>query len=243
MSRTWKIVLAVAVVLVVAAGAGVWWFLRDDAPAKVSLENAAGGVTTTTNAAGEAATVTDANGTWVIDTSTGSFDFESATGTFAGFRIKEELSSIGSATAVGRTGDVSGSIQIQGDTLTAATFDVALKTITTNQRQRDSRVQSALETGTFPKATFTLTRPVALGADPTSGQEVSVTATGDLTLHGVTRQVDVPLQAKLVGDTVVVVGSVDITFSDYGVSVPKAPVVLSVADNGTIEMQLLLKKQ
>ena len=37
MSKTWKIVLAVAVVLVVAVGGGIWWFLRDDAPAKVSL--------------------------------------------------------------------------------------------------------------------------------------------------------------------------------------------------------------
>lgn len=69
------------------------------------------------------------------------------------------------------------------------------------------------------------------------------TATGTLTLHGVTEQVEVPLEAKLVGDTVVVVGSFDITFSDYGVSVPKAPIVLSVADDGTIEMQLLLKRQ
>ena len=52
-----------------------------------------------------------------------------------------------------------------------------------------------------------------------------------------------PLEAKLVGDTAVVVGSFDITFSDYGVSVPKAPIVLSVADNGDVEMQLLFTKQ
>jgi len=243
MSKTWKIVLAVAVVLVVAVGGGIWWFLRDDAPAKVSLDTAAESVTTTTGASGQASTVTDVNGTWVIDTSQGTFDFESATGTFAGFRIQEELSSIGSSTAVGRTGDVSGTIQIQGNALTAATFEVNLKTITTNQTQRNSRVQSALETSDFPTATFTLTQPVALGADPVAGETVSVTAVGNLTLHGVTKQVEVPLEAKLVGDTAVVVGSFDITFSDYGVEVPKAPIVLSVADNGEVEMQLLFTKQ
>jgi polyisoprenoid-binding protein YceI len=243
MSKTWKIVLPVAVVLVLAVGGGLWWFLKDDAPARVDLDTAAEQVTTTTAAGGATSpAVTSVDGTWTVDTSTGEFDFETATGTFAGFRIQEELSSIGSTTAVGRTGDVTGSITIAGEQLTAAEFEVDVSTITTNESRRDDRVQSALETSQFPTATFTLTEPVALGADPASGEELSVTAVGDFTLHGVTRQVEVPLQAKLVGDTVVVVGSFDVLFSDYGVEVPSAPIVLSVSDTGTIEMQLLLTK-
>ena len=70
-----------------------------------------------------------------------------------------------------------------------------------------------------------------------------MTAIGEFTLHGVTKPVEVPIQARLVGDTIVLVGSFDITFSDYGVSVPKAPIVLSVSDSGTVEMQILLTKQ
>ena len=245
MSKTWKIVMVVVVVGVVAVGGGIWWFLRDDAPAKVSLDSAAESVTTTTagSSGTTAAGPVSIDGTWTVDTSTGSFDYESATGTFAGFRIEEELSSIGSTTAVGRTGDVSGTATIEGDTLTAATFEVDTTTFTTNAAQRDSRVQSALETGQFPTATFTLTQPVALGADAASGADVAVTAVGDFTLHGVTKSVEVPIQARLVGDTIVLVGSFDITFSDYGVSVPKAPIVLSVADTGTVEMQLLLTRK
>jgi len=245
MSKTWKISLAVAVVLIAAVGGGIWWFLRDDAPAKVSLDTAAGSVTTTTVGTGAttASGPVSIDGTWTVDTSTGTFDYESATGTFAGFRIKEELSSIGSTTAVGRTGDVTGTATIAGDTLTAASFDVDTRTFTTNQTQRDSRVQSALQTGQFPTATFTLTQPVALGPDAAAGGDIDVTAVGDFTMHGVTTQVQVPIQARLVGDTVVLVGSFDITFSDFGVSVPKAPVVLSVADHGTVEMQILLTKQ
>jgi polyisoprenoid-binding protein YceI len=245
MSKTWKIVLAVAVVLVLMVGGGIWWFLRDDAPAEVSLGAAAESVTTTT-AGGTGTTASgpvSIDGTWTVDASSGTFDYETATGTFAGFRIKEELSSIGSTTAVGRTGDVSGSVTIAGDTLTAATFEVDTTTFKTNATQRDSRVQSALETGQFPTATFTLTAPVALGADAATGADVSVTAVGNFTLHGVTKAVEVPIQARLVGDTIVLVGSFDITFSDYGVSVPKAPIVLSVADNGTVEMQILLTRQ
>jgi hypothetical protein len=44
----------------------------------------------------------------------------------------------------------------------------------------------------------------------------------------------------LVNGTVVVVGSIDIVFSDYGVEVPRGAVVLSVDDHGIMEFQLLL---
>ena len=69
-----------------------------------------------------------------------------------------------------------------------------------------------------------------------------MTATGTLDLHGVTRQVEVPIQARMVDGTIVLVGSFDVVFSDYGVSVPSAPIVLSVADEGVIEMQILLTR-
>jgi len=243
MSKTVKIVLAVVVVGVVAVGGFLWWYLRDDAPPKVNIDTAAGQVTTTTGASGEGPTLTSVDGTWVVDTETGEFDYETATGTFAGFRIQEELAGIGSTTAVGRTGDVSGSVTIAGDQLTDARFEVDLTTVRTDRSQRNSRVQSALETSRYPTATFTLTQPLSLGADPVSGQTVSGTAVGELTLHGVTLPVEVPIEARLVGDTVVVVGSFDISFSDYDVEVPSAPIVLSVADRGTIEVQLLLTRQ
>ena len=66
----------------------------------------------------------------------------------------------------------------------------------------------------------------------------SVEATGELTIHGVTTPVTIPLEAQLVGDNIVVVGSLDIVFADYGVSVPSAPVVLSAEDEGVVELQL-----
>lgn len=256
MSKRIKLLIVGVVAVVAVAGGAVWWFLRDDAPKEVSLEDAVEQVqsssTTTTTAtddttAGSTETTTadstsadGIEGDWTVDTTTGDFDYESATGTFAGFRIKEKLSGVGDTTAVGRTGDVSGGITIEGTTLTKATFQVDLTSITTNESRRDSRVQDALETGDFPTATFELTSPVDLGSAATTGGPVKVTATGDLTIHGETHSVDVAIEAQLVNGTVVVVGSTDITFSDYGVSVPQSPVVLSVSDSGTVEMQLLL---
>jgi polyisoprenoid-binding protein YceI len=245
MSNAKKLIIA-AVLLVVVAGGAIFWFLRDDSPDEVSLESALEQVTTTTAAEGsdttEASEPTDYTGTWNLDTETGEFDFESASGTFAGFRITEELSTIGDTEAVGRTGDVTGTLTIDGTEAIEATFQVDLTTLTTNDGRRDDRVQSALDTGEFPTATFALTEPIELGDAVTTGEAVSVTAVGDLEIHGVTQQVEFALDAQVKDGTLVVVGSTEIAFSDFGVSVPEAPIVVSVSDTGTVEVQLLFTR-
>lgn len=237
MTKRSAVLFGGAAVLVAAVVGGLWWYLRDTSPAKVDLNTAASGVTTVPNAR-----VTSLDGTWTVDTTSGSFDFSSATGTFAGFRVAEKLSQIGSTTAVGRTGSVSGTLSIAGTSVTDASFTVDLTTLKTDRERRNAQVQRALDTGQFPKATFTLTKPITLPADAIDGADVAVDAVGDLTIHGTTHEVTIPLKAKLKGSTMVVVGSVDLTFSDYGVSVPKAPIVLSVDDHGTMEFQLLLTR-
>lgn len=251
MNKALTVILSVTAAVVVLFGAGVWWFLRDDAPEEVDLATATAGVTDGSDSSSTGQSSVDATdpsassfdgdiaGSWTVDTETGDFDYETATGTFAGFRIAEELSGIGSTAAVGRTGDVSGTMDIDGETVTAATFDIDLSTVTTDDSRRDDKVQDALAT---PTATFTLTEPIELGAEAGDGEPVSVAAVGDMTINGVTNSVEFPLEAQLVDGTVVVVGSLDIAFSDYDVEVPSSPIVLSVDDNGTLEMQLLLVK-
>jgi polyisoprenoid-binding protein YceI len=243
----------VTVLLLAAAGAGIWWFFRGDAPDAVSLQAATEQVTDTkaTTAAVDAAAVADTAaatddttiaGAWTVDTSVGEFSFEDSTGTFVGFRVDEELSGLGSTTAVGRTPDVTGTVTIEGTTVTAATIEADMTSITTNDSRRNDEVQSALETSTYPTATFILTSPIELGDAAASGQAVTVEATGELTINGVTKTVTIPLQAQLVDGTVVLIGSTEIRFSDYGVSVPEAPIVLSASDTGTLELQLFLQR-
>ena len=57
-----------------------------------------------------------------------------------------------------------------------------------------------------------------------------------------TQPVEFDLQAQLVDDTIVVVGALDIVFSDFGVTVPSAPIVLAADDFGLIELQLFLTR-
>jgi polyisoprenoid-binding protein YceI len=239
--RRRRLLLAAVVTILVlagAAGAGIWWFFRGDAPDAVSLQAATEQVVDT--AASTAAT--SIAGTWTVDTSVGEFSYEDSTGTFVGFRVDEELSGLGSTTAVGRTPDVTGTVTIEGTTVTAATIEADMTSITTNDSRRNDRVQRALDTATYPTATFVLTSPIELGEAAANGEAVSVEATGELTIHGVTTTVTIPLQAQLVDGTVVLVGSMPITFADYGVSVPDAPIVLSASDTGTLELQLFLQQ-
>lgn len=180
-------------------------------------------------------------GAWTVDTTIGDVDFEQATGSFAGFRVDEELT-IGEVTAVGRTGEVSGFIQLGGGGLEAAEITVDMSTIESDRPLRDGRTRQALGTDQFPTATFVLTEPVALPADAAEGTAFSLEAAGELTVKGVANPAVFALDAQLVDDVIVVVGSTEVTFADYGVQAPSAPIVVSVEDHGIIEFQLLFTR-
>ena len=164
-------------------------------------------------------------------------------GTFVGYRVQEELASIGAKTAVGRTNAVVGTVEFTRSTVTAVSIEADLSQLTSDSRGRDGQMRSqALETETFPTATFTLTEPVDLGSVPSVGEPFSVQAIGDLTIHGVTQSVSVPIEGQLLDDSVVLVGTIPIVFADYDIDPPRAAVVLSVEDNGEMEFRLFLTK-
>ena len=75
-----------------------------------------------------------------------------------------------------------------------------------------------------------------------SGRRITVGATGDLTIRGVTKSVTIDLPAQLQGGVLVVVGSAPVALADYGVTAPTAPVVASVEDEGIFEFQLYFRR-
>ncbi|CAQ00972.1 YceI family protein [Clavibacter sepedonicus] len=168
-----------------------------------------------------------------LDTSNLSGEWQIGTGSTAGYRVAEVLNGT-DVTVVGKTEDVTGSITVDGSTLSAATVKVDVASIATDAAPRDEYFRStAMEVSKYPDATFTLTQPVD-AAVPASGQVATVDATGELTMHGVTQTVTVPLQAALTDDGVQVSGSIPVTFSDYGVEAPSLGFV-SVQPQGTVE--------
>lgn len=237
-----RMILAIGAALVVVIGAALWWFvLRDDSPAAFDIDSAAGGVTATSDPDADTTApepLDSADGTWVVDPAAGG----DVGGTSAGFRIDEELSTVGSTTAVGRTTTVEAEVVIAGDTVTDVEVVVDMGSLATDEPRRDNRMRDALATGEFPTATFVLTEPIVLASTPLDGETISVAATGEMTIKGVTNPVTVDLDARIVDRTLVVVGSMPVVLADYGVEAPSAPIVLSVADEGTIEFQLFLTK-
>jgi polyisoprenoid-binding protein YceI len=245
MARSARAIWAAAgavVVLGVAALAGWWFLVRDDAPPAADID--AAGETldeAATPGTGDASSDTAVDGTWSVDRSVGSFaDFS---GTWAGYRFDEELAGIGGNTAVGRTPDVSGTMTVADGAVTAVDVDVDLTTLDSDSDRRDGALRSrGLESDRFPTATFTLTDPVALPAGLTDGERATVTANGELTIHGVTNEAAVELQAELQGDNAVVVGNAPIVLTDYGIDPPTGFSVLSIADQGTFELQLFFTR-
>ena len=157
--------------------------------------------------------------------------------------MQEQLATIGANTAVGRTPNVTGTMTVQGTNVTAADFTADLTSLQSDDDRRDGQLRrQGIQTAQFPNATFKLTSPIDFGSIPPDGQSVSVTATGDFTLHGVTKSVQIPLEAKRSGDVIVVTGSLPILFSDYGVTRPNSFAVLSIDDHGTMEFQLLFTR-
>ncbi|WEG08761.1 YceI family protein [Microbacterium horticulturae] len=163
-------------------------------------------------------------------------------GSYAGYRVDEVLNGT-DVTVDGRTEKVTGTVTIDDAAVTAASFTVDVDSIATDQGSRDSYFRNtALQTFRYPTATFTLTKPVAAASSPQVGVKQTVTATGELTLHGQTRTVSVPMDLLFDGETAQVAGSIPITFADYGVQAPNLGFV-KVEDHGFVEFSLVLTEK
>ena len=219
-------------VLGVLAFAGAYFFvLGGSAPRQLTIQPASTGSPATSASASAGV------GTWTV-----------GTGSVAGYRVREQLAGLAAPTdAVGRTSSITGSFTLAqsaaGYTVTAATFTVDVSTLTSDRAMRDRRIhQMGLESDRYPTATFKLTNPIVLPATATTGQTVHVSATGDLTIHGTTTSVTIPMDAQLSGSQIQVVGSLTFPFSEFNMVPPSIGGFVNVQDNATMEFSLLLQK-
>ncbi len=232
-TRRLVVIPAVLVAFVVAAvgGYGLLTFFGHKAPPPLALSSASG-----SSSAGSLA------GRWKI-----------AAGSEAGYRVREKFINQPAPTeAVARTSAVSGSLVIasQGDQFAVQTVnfsaDVAhlqsVDTYATYQvYQRDGFVSRLyLETGQYPRATFKADRVTPPQVSPSAGP-ANMVGHGRLTLHGVSRDVDVPLTVQLNGDRIELVGSIGLEMPDYGIEVPKIGFTQS-EPHAIIEFHLFLTR-
>jgi len=220
------IVVGVVVVIVVGVGGPFVFihFVEGKAPAPLSLRSTAspsGSAASQTTAAGPVA------GSWTI-----------ASGSEVGYRVKEVLAGQ-SQTAVGRTASVTGHLTIAGTSVTTGTFSVPMKTIKSNESQRDVQFDGRImDVATYPTGTFTLTSPINLAPLPATGAIKTYSATGQLTLHGHTRSVTFPLTAERTSTAIKISGSIPVAFADWDIPNPSFGSFVTTQNHGLLEFLL-----
>jgi len=171
-----------------------------------------------------------------------------AEGNLAQFAVREQLAGLDFPNdAVGTTTAVSGALVILPDGQLVegeSRFAVDLATLKTDNSRRDGYIQSnTLETGTYPEAVFVPTAAAGLPSDlPTSGP-VAFQLSGDLTVHGVTRPVTWDVTGEVAGQTFSGTATTSITFTDFGMTLPRVGPVLSVDDLIRLELAFTLLAQ
>ena len=166
------------------------------------------------------------------------------TSNFVGYRVTEKLvANVAQTTATGRTNNVTGTMTINGTTISDVTVTADLRSLSSDSSLRDGRIRDqGLESNRFPQAKFVLTTPITLSALPAAGETIKVDGTGDFTLHGVTKKVTIPLEARWDGKAVQVVGTLPVVFGDYNITAPSSPLVASIDDHAEMEFKLFFEK-
>jgi polyisoprenoid-binding protein YceI len=231
--RRGRLLAAGAVVLVLALLGGGWLLLsarNADAPAPASLDAAPEATTATTAEAAQPDAGT-ADGSWRVRADGSSF---------VGYRVRERLASLASASeAVGRSTQVSGTMQVAGDQVEAVKVEADLRGLTSDEGRRDNAIRRlGLESDQFPTAVFELAEPLRLGREPANGRQVTGEGKGRLTVHGVTREVTAALQGRWDGSTIQVAGRMPVRMSDFQITPPRVGPVVSIEDDLTVEFRL-----
>ena len=230
--RTSTLVLGLGAVGVIAAGLFVYFgILSNDSPEEFSLERGSTENTVAAPPAGELA------GTWTV------------AGGEAGYRVREKLANLpAQSDAVGRTKAITGQVTIAEEggahRATNANFTVDVAQLKSNEDRRDNRIRTiGLETDKYPQATFVAAGPIEIPQDAADGKVVTVQAEGDMTLHGVTKKVSIPLQVQRNANQIRIVGNYDFTWDDFGMTAPSVPPFVSVTGNPKLEFDVMMSKQ
>ena len=245
MKRHWKKVVIglVALVALVFAASFIYAKWINDPPAKKTEQDAIdivqGSGVPGTDATGDTATgSTDGAGT------PGTVGADGVTGTWAPaadselcYRVKESINGFDTE-GVGCSNSITGSLVIDGTVVSSADFTVDMTTFSSDESRRDGQFNGRImEVSQFPTGTFVLTGPLDFGAIPADGETITVTATGELTLHGVTNTVTFELSAAFGNGRIGVFGNIPVTFADYDITNPSFGTI-STEDHGLLEFVL-----
>ncbi len=168
----------------------------------------------------------------------------------AQYRVREQLAQVSlPSDAIGKTNAISGSIvgKADGTILSEQSkFTVDMRTLQSDRSQRDNFLRGQiLQTSKYPTATFVPTQATGLPSTFPPAGPVSFKLIGDMTILSTTKPLtwDVNCDAPTGGGNAGVChAATSFKFEDFGIPQPRVPVVLSVVDNITLELDLTLQR-
>jgi polyisoprenoid-binding protein YceI len=167
----------------------------------------------------------------------------------ARYRVREQLAGVELPNdAVGATQAISGTIvgKVDGSIVSAESkIVVDLRTLKSDRSQRDNFLRNnTLQTNRYPYATFV---PISAPGLPTilpPSRQASFKLVGELTIRDVTKEVtwDADCQVTEQEDEATCHATTSFTFGFFNLTQPRVPVVLSIVDNITLEVDLVLQR-
>lgn len=169
-------------------------------------------------------------------------------GNTARYRVREQLAGRDLPNdAVGETSAVSGAIALDkaGNVIPEASrITVGIAGLKSDSDRRDGYLRRrVLQADSFPNVELVVTKIHGLKLPvPDSGTR-TFTLDGNLTVHGVTRPTRWTVSAAFTDSVMTGTASTKFTFSDFALTQPRVPIVLSVADTIGLEYDFKLRKR
>jgi len=191
--------------------------------------------TPSASATASAATTAVTTGTWTVSSTSK-----------ATVRVREQLVGVNlPSDAVLVASGATGAFVLKDDGTFSSdskiTFD--LTTLASDQRERDNFVKmDTLQTRQFPKAEFVPTKTSGLTLPMPASGDFTFKLTGQLTLHGKTKEVTFDVSATRSGDELKATATAAPSwkFADFGMSAPSVPFkVVSVVDEIRVVVDLV----
>jgi polyisoprenoid-binding protein YceI len=194
--------------------------------------------TSTTSPTARSTSATELTGNWRV-----------ASGSRAGYRVREKLAFLpAQSDAVGRTSQITGGATFSESkgtvTITAASFNVAVNTLTSDRSMRDEKIHEiGLESSRYPTARFALsTPPLTVSASALKGNVAHASVTGTFNIHGISKKETLPVEMGLSGSTFEAVGSLTFPWSEFSMTAPSIGGFVNVTEKATMEFDLHLQR-
>lgn len=165
-------------------------------------------------------------------------------GTVARYKVREQLARQNLPNdAIGETSDVFGWIIFEPDGTIRSEDSVVtidLKSLSSDKAKRDSYVRNnTLQTDEFPNAVFVARKTLNLPWPLPRGGETTFRLIGDMTVHGITKELIWEVKASFIDQSVTGTAKTSFPFEKFGLTQPNVLFLIGVDNEIRLELDIV----